>query len=186
MGVPLLELELELELLLPVLFIWNWCTVCLCWRKLSSRENFLKQKSHWKGLSPVCFLMCLAKCSDLVKIIEQPGYPVHWKSFPLDFFGTGVGAGVVLAVLLLEALVVVVVAAAAAAWPASASASAGCFAVDAAGAAKPVCWSRGMPVCVWRSRGSGRVESWRTGYLAKEGGGDAERSCQCVCVWAVV
>lgn len=32
------------------------CTVWACWRRLSRRENCLAQW-HWKGRSPVCFLM---------------------------------------------------------------------------------------------------------------------------------
>lgn len=43
-------------------------TVWACWRRLSRRENCFEQ---WqvKGRSPVCFLMCLAKCSLLLKTI---------------------------------------------------------------------------------------------------------------------
>lgn len=34
----------------------------------------------------MCFLLCLARCSDLVNDILQPGKPVHWKTLPLPFF----------------------------------------------------------------------------------------------------
>lgn len=45
-------------------------TVCACWRRLSRRENCFEQ---WqvKGRSPVCFLMCLARCSLRLKTMRQ-------------------------------------------------------------------------------------------------------------------
>ncbi len=55
-------------------YIW---TVCRCCRRLSKREKRFKHRSHLNGRSPVCFLMCLAKCSDRVKVMEQLGKPVH-------------------------------------------------------------------------------------------------------------
>lgn len=45
-------------------------TVCACWRRLSRRENCFPQ---WqvKGRSPVCFLMCLRRCSLLLKTMRH-------------------------------------------------------------------------------------------------------------------
>jgi hypothetical protein len=72
---------------------WAW-TVCLCCLRLSNLENFLVQCTHSKGRSPVCFRICLAKCSDLVKVILQSGYPEHWNVLPLDFFLVDVAVGI--------------------------------------------------------------------------------------------
>lgn len=72
------------------------CTVCACWRRLSSREN-RREQWHWNGRSPVCFLertgrlarwrrraqeectyrMCLARCSLRVKLRVQGGNSVQ-------------------------------------------------------------------------------------------------------------
>ena len=57
-------------------FSYMW-TVCRCCRRLSKCEKRFKHRSHLNGRSPVCFLMCLAKCSDRVKVMEQLGKPVH-------------------------------------------------------------------------------------------------------------
>lgn len=58
---------------------------------MSSREKVLLQW-HLKGRSPVCLRMCLARCSDRVKVILQSPYPVHWKilgNFVLAFLEGG-------------------------------------------------------------------------------------------------
>lgn len=81
------------------------CTVWACCRRLSRREKRLWQW-HWNGRSPVCFLvedyvrlcnsatwwksiesylMCLARCSLLVKLSLHGGYPLQKKRW-LPFF----------------------------------------------------------------------------------------------------
>ena len=60
------------------------CTVCACCRKLSRRENRLEQW-HWNGRSPVCFLMCLARCSLRVKLRLQGGNSVQKNLWPFFF-----------------------------------------------------------------------------------------------------
>lgn len=51
-------------------------TVWACCRRLSSLEK-RREQWHWNGLSPVCFLMCLARCSLLVKLRLQGGNSVQ-------------------------------------------------------------------------------------------------------------
>lgn len=64
-------------------FAW---TVCLCWRRLSRRENRLEQCKHANGLSPVCFRLWRARCSDRVKDLVQLGKPVHRNTRALLLF----------------------------------------------------------------------------------------------------
>lgn len=61
------------------------CTVCACCRRLSSREN-LREQWHWNGRSPVCFLMCRAKCSLRVKLNWHGGNSVQKNRCPFFFF----------------------------------------------------------------------------------------------------